>query len=157
MDLLYGSRNTEEVKSMTDSHLSTRKKTIMVVDDNPDLVDIIRLTIESNGFNVRSANSGIELFAALEKEKPDLILLDVMMPDMDGFEVLTRLKSDPGTGSIPVILLTAKVQYEDVLGGYKLGADYYMTKPYTGPQLLTGINRLLEMPDAPPSSPIASA
>ena len=80
-----------------------------------------------------------------------------MMPDMDGFEVLTRLKSDPGTGSIPVILLTAKVQYEDVLGGYKLGADYYMTKPYTGPQLLTGINRLLEMPDAPPSSPIASA
>ena len=62
MDLLYGSRNTEEVKSMTDSHLSTRKKTIMVVDDNPDLVDIIRLTIESNGFNVRSANSGIELW-----------------------------------------------------------------------------------------------
>ncbi len=66
-----------------------------------------------------------------------------MMPQMDGLEVLTRLKGEPSTATIPVILLTAKVQYEDVLGGYKMGADYYITKPFTSTQLLNGINLLL--------------
>ncbi len=143
MDLLYGSVDGKEVKSMTNSHLPGRKSTIMVVDDSPDLVEIVRLTLEGKGFNVRCAYSGKELLAALEKEKPDLIILDIMMPQMDGLEVLTRLKGDPGTASIPVILLTAKVQYEDVLGGYKMGADYYVTKPFTAPQLVTSINLLL--------------
>jgi len=115
----------------------------MVVDDNPEIVDNVRLLLEQKGFNVRCAYSGKELFAGLEKQKPDLILLDIMMPQMDGLEVLTRLKGDRGTASIPAILLTAKTQYEDVLRGYKMGADYYMTKPYTATQLLTGINFLL--------------
>jgi twitching motility two-component system response regulator PilG len=66
-----------------------------------------------------------------------------MMPEMDGLEVLTKLKEAAETSSIPVILLTAKVQYEDVLGGYKLGADYYITKPFTSTQLINGINLLL--------------
>jgi len=79
----------------------------------------------------------------LEEQKPDLIIVDIMMPQMDGLEVLTRLKEDSGTATMPVILLTAKVQYNDVLRGYKMGADYYITKPYTTPQLLKGINSLL--------------
>jgi len=128
---------------MTDSHLPASKRTIMVVDDNPDLVEIVRLTLESKGFNVRCAYNGQELFTGLEELKPDLIILDIMMPEMDGLKVLTRLKGDPGTASIPVILLTAKVQYEDVLGGYKMGADYYITKPFTSTQLMTGINLFL--------------
>ena len=115
----------------------------MVVDDNPEIVDTVRLLLEQKGFNVRCANSGKELFAGLEKQKPDLILLDIMMPHMDGLEVLTRLKGDLSTASIPVILLTAKVQYEEVLKGYKLGANYYITKPCTAPILLTGINSFL--------------
>ena len=128
---------------MTDSHFLASNRTIMVVDDNHDLVEIVRLTLESKGFNVRFAYSGKELFTGLEEQKPDLIILDVMMPQMDGLKVLTRLKGDPGTASIPVILLTAKVQYEDVLGGYKMGADYYITKPFTSTQLMTGINLFL--------------
>jgi len=115
----------------------------MVVDDNPDIVEILCKILELEGFNVRSAHSGNDLFAGLEKQKPNLIILDVMMPQMNGLEVLTRLKGDRGTSSIPVILLTAKVQYEDVLGGYKKGADYYITKPFTRTQLTTGINSLL--------------
>ena len=79
----------------------------------------------------------------MSEQKPDLIVLDIMMPQMDGLEVLTRLKGEPSTATIPVILLTAKVQYEDVLGGYKMGADYYITKPFTSTQLLNGINLLL--------------
>ena len=129
---------------MTDSPMPASKRTIMVVDDNPDLVEILRMMLESNGFNVRCAYSGKELLAALEKEKPALILLDIMMPEMDGLEVLTRLKEDPSTASIPVILLTAKMQNEDILEGYKMGADYYITKPFTSTQVLEGINLCLD-------------
>jgi|SRR5690349_8658285 CheY-like chemotaxis protein len=119
------------------------KKTIMVVDDNPDIITIVRTILEGKGYKVTSAYSGTELLSCLEKEKPDLVVLDIMMPQMDGLEVLTRMKAAPDTASIPVILLTAKVQYEDVLGGYKLGADYYITKPFTSTQLINGINLLL--------------
>ncbi len=129
----------------------------MVVDDHPDIVEILRITLESKGFNVRCAYSGQELFAGLEKEKPDLIILDVMMPQMDGLEVLVRLKWKAATASIPVILLTAKVQNEDVEKGYKLGTEHYIKKPFTTTQLMTSINRLLGVPDSRPSQPIASA
>ena len=119
------------------------KKTIMVVDDNPDIITIVKTILEGRGYSVFSASSGLELLNMLSDHKPDLIILDIMMPEMDGLEVLTRLKSKSETATIPVILLTAKVQYEDVLGGYKLGADYYITKPFTSTQLVNGINLLL--------------
>ncbi len=115
----------------------------MVVDDSPDLVEILRITLESNGFNVRCAYNGQELFASLKEQMPDLILLDIMMPQMDGFEVLTRLKEEPSMPFIPVILLSAKVLKEDVLRGYKMGAEYYITKPFTPTQVLEGVNLVL--------------
>jgi two-component system, OmpR family, alkaline phosphatase synthesis response regulator PhoP len=118
-------------------------KTIMVVDDNPDIITIVRTILEGKGFNVLSASSGAECLEALKSQKPDLIVLDIMMPEMDGLEVLTRLKAMSEFTNVPVVLLTAKVQYEDVLGGYKLGADYYITKPFTSTQLINGINLLL--------------
>ena len=119
------------------------KKTIMVVDDNPDIITTVKTILEGRGFTVFSASSGPELLTLLPTQKADLIILDIMMPEMDGLEVLTRLKGKTETSTIPVILLTAKVQYEDVLGGYKLGADYYITKPFTSTQLVNGINLLL--------------
>lgn len=119
------------------------KKSIMVVDDNPDIITIVKTILEGRGYTVFSASSGPELLAMLPNHKADLIILDIMMPEMDGLEVLTRLKGKTETATIPVILLTAKVQYEDVLGGYKLGADYYITKPFTSTQLVNGINLLL--------------
>jgi DNA-binding response OmpR family regulator len=115
----------------------------MVVDDSPDLVEIVRITLESKGFTVRCAYDGLEVFDVLKKQKPDLVILDVMMPEMDGFEVLTRLKCNPATASIPVILLTIKGQPEDVMGGYKRGAEIYLTKPFTNDHLLAGINSIL--------------
>ena len=118
-------------------------RTIMVVDDNPDIITIVKTILEGKGYTVLSASSGQELLNILKDQKPDLIILDIMMPEMDGLEVLGRLKGVTETASIPVILLTAKVQYEDVLGGYKLGADYYITKPFTSTQLVNGINLLL--------------
>ena len=97
------------------------KRTITVVDDNPDIVTIVKTILEGKGYEVVCASSGQELFNGLGDHKPDLVILDIMMPQMDGLEVLTRLKGTTETASIPVILLTAKVQYEDVMGGYKLG------------------------------------
>jgi len=128
---------------MTDSHSPVSKRTITVVDDDLEIVSLVRVILEQEGFNVRCAYSGKDLFAGLEKEKPDLIILDVMMPVMDGLVVLARLKDAPETSSIPVILLTVLEQHEDVLAGYKTGADYYMTKPFTRIQLIASINRLL--------------
>ena len=91
-------------------------KTIMVVDDNPDIITIVKTILEGKGYTVLSASSGPELLNLLKNQKPDLIILDIMMPEMDGLEVLSQLKAVSETATVPVILLTAKVQYEDVLG-----------------------------------------
>ena len=107
------------------------------------IVTIAKTILEGKGFEVQSAINGPEAFSRLEEQKPDLIILDVMMPQIDGLEVLSKLKETPDYLSIPVILLTAKVQYEDVLKGYKLGADYYITKPFNSSQLINGINFIL--------------
>ncbi len=128
---------------MTDSHSPASKKTIMVVDDTEEIVTLLKLILETEGYLVQSAYRGKEVFKLLEEQKPDLIILDVMMPQMDGLEVLTRLKENPDTASIPVILLTALVQQENIIEGYKTGADYYISKPFSPTQLLEGINLML--------------
>lgn len=131
------------------------KQTIFVVDDDPDLVTILRLILEHNGFQVVCAFSGQQLFTSLEEQKPDLIILDVMMPHMHGFEVLSRLKGAPETATIPVIMVTAKIQFENILEGYKAGADYYIPKPFTKGQLMEGIYRILnkDKEHTPPGIP----
>ncbi len=94
----------------------------MVVDDEPELVKVVRVMLEEKEFNVTCAYSGPQALAGLEKQTPDLILLDTMMPEMDGLEVLRRLKAAPETSSIPIILLTALDEDEDILTGYEMGA-----------------------------------
>lgn len=118
-------------------------KTILVVDDDPDVATIIRGILNSGDYKVQCVNSGRELFMRLQEEKPDLIILDVKMPEMDGLQVLKRLKAAPETSSIPVMLLTGKGQYTDVLAGYELGSDYYMNKPFTSAQLINGVQLFL--------------
>lgn len=126
------------------------KKTIMVVDDNADMVTVTKTILEARGYNVIAANSAEELFNRLKEQRPDLILLDIMMPQMDGLLALRQLRGNPDTSSIPVMLVTAKVRYQDILAGYKQGADYYLTKPFTSSQLLNGINILLRDGGPPP-------
>ncbi len=115
----------------------------MVVDDDPEHVALVRLMLEQKGFIVRCAYSGPQLLAGLKEQKPDLIILDVVMPEMNGLEVLRRLKGALETSAIPVIMLTVLDTNEDIMTSYKLGADHYVTKPFTRTQLMTGINRLL--------------
>ena len=122
---------------------------ILVVDDNQDNVNIAREILLSRGFEVRVAYNGPSALASVEQQRPDLVLLDVMMPQMSGMEVLDRLRANPATAGVPVILVTAKDQDEDLLAGYKYGADYYITKPFSAKQLLYGIGLVLgtERPD----------
>lgn len=119
------------------------KKTILVVDDDPDVVTIVRGILNGGEYDVQCVHSGQEVLARLGEERPDLIILDIKMPEMDGFEVLKRLKAIPETSSIPVILLTGRGQYRDVLEGYRLGTDYYMNKPFTSAQLINGVHLFL--------------
>ena len=128
---------------MIDSHIPASKSTIMVVDDNPDIVTIVKTLLEGKGFKVQSAYSGQEVFNLLAKKKPTLIILDIIMPQMDGMEVLVRLRRNQETRSVPVILLTGKVNDEAVCRGYDFGADYYVKKPFDTFNLLAGINLLL--------------
>ena len=105
---------------------------------------ILRSILETQGFTVRVANSGAEALALLTREVPQVILLDVMMPEMSGLEVLERIKTTHATSKVPVIMVTAKMQDEDVMTGYQYGADYYITKPCTAKQLLYGISLVLD-------------
>ncbi len=128
---------------MTDSHFPASNRTIKVIDDERELVAVVCTMLEQKGFNVTCAYIGLELFASLKEKKPNFILLDIMTPEMDWLEVLTRFKEDPSMPFIPVILLTEKADDEDVMVGYKRGADFYITKPFTKDQLLDGFNSIL--------------
>jgi CheY-like chemotaxis protein len=117
--------------------------TILVVDDDPVIQKLLVVNFEMEGYKVVCANDGIEGIALTQSQKPDLILLDVMMPRMDGIEAVNRLKSDPETAAIPVILLSAKAQSTDISGGLDAGADDYITKPFDPLELLDKVAALI--------------
>lgn len=119
------------------------KKTIMIVDDSRTIAWIVRETLERQGYNVRCAYSGQESLEWLDRQTIDLVILDVMMPNMDGLEVLAKIKGSPKTSLIPVIMLTVNSDHDDVLKGYRLGADYYIIKPFKQTELLHGIELVL--------------
>jgi DNA-binding response OmpR family regulator len=121
---------------------------ILVVDDNPDSVTIMRTILESRGFGVYVAASGAAALQIVNQEPLDLVLLDVMMPEMSGIEVLQQIKDNSKTARLPVILVTAKTHDEDLMEGYQYGADYYITKPFTAKQLLYGISLVLGKGDS---------
>jgi len=118
-------------------------KKILIVEDDPRLCSLYQLELKDQ-FEVIEAHNGQEALEAVEQEKPDLVVMDIMMPVMDGLEALSKLKDKPATAAIPVILLTAKVLHKDVIDGYKRGADYYITKPFTSRELINGINMCLK-------------
>ena len=122
-----------------------QKKQILVVDDEPDIINIVSMMLEKEGFCVSSAGNGIEAMSSIKESKPDVVILDRNMPEMGGDEVMTRLKESPDTSSIPIILLTSLDKYEDVSGGYGMGADGYITKPFTHSQISNGLRLVLTL------------
>lgn len=120
------------------------KKRILIVEDEQALVKGLKLQLEDS-YDVLMAMDGKQGLDMAATHLPDLILMDITMPEMDGLEVLKRLKEDTATATIPVILLTAKVEVENIYRGYKIGADYYITKPFSTTQLMNGISLFLEI------------
>ncbi|MDD5432124.1 MAG: response regulator [Candidatus Omnitrophica bacterium] len=120
------------------------KKRILVVDDESQLVELIQMRLEANGFEVITAYNGQEALDKARQEKPDLIILDLMLPKIDGYKVCRMLKFDEKYKNIPVILFTARAQEDDIILGQKVGGDAYITKPFDPDALLAKIKELLK-------------
>jgi DNA-binding response OmpR family regulator len=118
-------------------------KTILVVDDEKDLVDLITYNLQRNGYGVLSAHNGNDALDIAQRERPDLVVLDLMLPGLDGTEVARRLKADSRTASVPIVMLTAKGEETDVVVGLTLGADDYVTKPFSMKILLARLGTVL--------------
>ena len=118
-------------------------KKILIADDRPEVVELIRVTLEGGDYEIVDASDGEETLKKARLEKPDLVLLDVAMPKMDGFEVCRKLKKDPQTKEIPIIMLTAKGQEIDQEKGREVGARDYITKPFSPSALLIKIEEIL--------------
>ena len=116
---------------------------ILVAEDDPNSIKLLNFRLKSLGHEVISAVDGREALEIAVKEKPDLVLLDVMMPVMDGFQVLRKLKSQEETKNIPVIMLTAKAQEKDIVVGLEAGAVDYITKPFSFAELTARVNHAL--------------
>lgn len=121
------------------------KKKILVIDDDKNLVEMLKIRLESEGFKVVSACDGEEGLEKTLKEKPNLIILDIMLPGISGYEVCQKLKDDNKTWDIPVMMLTAKGDLESRFTGLFTGAIEYMSKPYESRVLLRNIRQLLSM------------
>jgi len=119
------------------------KEKILVVDDEQDLVKLVRFNLEKDGYKVISAFNGEDALFLARKERPDLIVLDLMLPGIDGLEVCKKLKADTELVNIAVIMLTAKGEESDITLGLKLGADDYMTKPFSPKELVARVQAVL--------------
>ena len=134
--------------SPPDASARKGKRTILVVDDEKDIVEMVSYNLTRNGYAVLSAYGGLEALDLAARETPDLIVLDLMLPGLDGTEVARRLKADPRTAGIPIVMLTAKGEETDVVVGLTLGADDYVTKPFSMKILLARLNSVLRRGDA---------
>ncbi len=122
---------------------------ILVVDDEPDILNLLDYNLKKAGFKVLSAKDGPEAIDTARLRKPDLILLDIMLPDMEGTEVLKRLKTYEATRHIPVIMLTAKGEEVDKIVGFELGAEDYITKPFSPRELILRVRAVLKRASEP--------
>src|SRR6187402_3849341 len=107
------------------------KKLVLVVDDEEDILELIRYNLVKEGFEVKCVTSGEEGLTLAKEQSPDIVILDLMLPGVDGLEVCRKLKSDKKTAAIPIIMVTAKGEEADIVAGLELGADDYISKPFS--------------------------
>lgn len=123
--------------------LHARSKLIAIVDDEPDILELLSLHLTKSGFSVKKMTSGGELYQFLEKVTPNLIILDLMLPDVDGIDICRFLKQEPRFASIPIIMLTARGEESDRIIGLELGADDYITKPFSPKEVVARVRAVL--------------
>ncbi len=118
-------------------------KRILVVDDEPSIVRLVQGNLERHGFTTETAGNGVEALTRILTNRPDLIISDIVMPEMDGLELLAHIRDDPETRDLPVIFLSQKSADHDVMNGYLQGADMYLSKPFHPSELILIVKRLL--------------
>jgi len=118
-------------------------ESILVVDDEEDVLELVRYNLDRSGYHVETATSGEEALAKARRKLPDLVILDLMLPGMDGLDVCKKLKNDAKTEGLPIIVLTAKSEESDIVTGLELGADDYVTKPFSPKVLIARVRRIL--------------
>jgi DNA-binding response OmpR family regulator len=123
--------------------VNDRRPLVLVADDDPDIRSLVTLRLEKSGYEVVAAGDGEQALAAALARAPDLALLDVMMPKLDGYEVTQRLRQEEATRHLPVILLTARVQETDIARGVEAGADDYVKKPFSTSELRDRVQAVL--------------
>ena len=116
---------------------------ILAVDDDADVAGLVEVILDQAGYRVATANDGAQALARVAESRPDLVILDLMMPEMSGFTVLRHLRSNPETLGIPVLILTARVTETDTTDAYALGADVFLAKPFEPDELIDAIAALL--------------
>jgi len=126
-----------------ENRFSEGSKKILIIDDERDLIELVEYNLKKEGFAVLGAQNGVEALKLIQKESPALIILDLMLPGIQGFEICRRLKSNPGTSKIPIIMLTARAEEVDKILGLELGADDYVTKPFSPRELIARIKAVL--------------
>ena len=131
---------------------SPSRKKVLIVDDEKDIVDLLAYNLGDNGYETTTANDGNDALENAAKNAPDLIILDLMLPGIDGTEVARRLKADAHTANIPIIMLTAKGEETDVVVGLTLGADDYVTKPFSMKVLLARVGSVLRRAETGPGA-----
>lgn len=127
------------------NNLNIENALVLIVDDVPENIQVLGSIIRANKFQVAFATSGIQAIRIAEVKKPDLIMLDITMPEMDGFEVCKNLKSNPETQAIPIIFLTARADIEDIIKGFEVGAIDYVTKPFNSHELIARVKTHIEL------------
>ena len=127
----------------TVGEMGMAKQTILVVDDEEDIRELVQLNLSREGYAILPCETGEQALDRAFSKMPDLIILDLMLPGIDGLEVCKRLKNDPKTQQIPLVMLTAKGEEADIVTGLELGADDYVTKPFSGKVLVARVRRLL--------------
>ncbi len=132
---------------------SSEERTILVVDDEVDLLDLLKYNLEREGFEALTAENGIEGLATARRAKPDLIVLDVMMPAMGGIELCRKLRQDAALRDTPIIMLTARTEDEDYVRGLDVGADIYLGKPVSVPVLVSQVKALFRRADRSETAP----
>ncbi len=126
--------------------MAMEQRKILIVDDEPGLRELVRINLEHEGYGVVQAENGSQGLSVLQEQHPDLVIMDVMMPDMDGWEACRRLRT---FSQVPVLMLTAKVQSKDIVTGLDSGADDYLTKPFNMDELVARIRALLRRVPSP--------
>jgi CheY-like chemotaxis protein len=121
------------------------KATILIVDDVPKNIQVLGHVLDREGYLIAAATNGRQALGMIDKVKPDLVLMDIMMPEMDGFEACRRIKEIPALKEIPIILLTAKTETDDIVRGFEMGAVDYLTKPFNPRELAVRVQTHIEL------------